>query len=333
MIDREIARAGAGDEAAFRELTDPYRRELQLHCYRMLGSMHDAEDMLQETLLSAWRGLGAFEQRASLRSWLYQIATNRCLNVLRHARRAPPPAYKFPFSAPPATRADCAAFLEPIPDDWLNGIPDDAPGPAARYDTRESVELAFIAALQDLTALQRAALVLRDVLGFRAAEAAQMLSTSEESVKGALKRGRSVIDQRAGSHASSAAPGSPEEREVVRSFVEAFADDDVDAIIELLTTDACLTMPPARLAYRGHDAIATFLRALFAWAPGRATDLVPTRANGHPAFGCYGPSGPSGLLVLSIAGPRITAIARFLNPEIQPRFGLPGVEDTAGLHS
>jgi RNA polymerase sigma-70 factor (TIGR02960 family) len=183
-----LERASAGDESAFRELTDPFRRELEFHCYRMLGSVQDAEDVLQDTMLAAWRGLRNFEQRSSLRTWLYRIATNRCLNVLRDTGRRAPAAPALTFEIPVPTRMSDPHRLEPYPDERLGWLADSQPGPAARYETRETIELAFISALQRLPGRQRAVLVLRDVLGFHAVETATMLETSVEAVKSALKR-------------------------------------------------------------------------------------------------------------------------------------------------
>src|ERR671914_2998843 len=191
-----LARARAGDDEAFRALTDPHRRELQLHCYRILGSMQDAEDLVQETLLAAWRSLEAFEGRASVRTWLYRIATNRCLNALRARSRRPREVQAMAPPPPEPTRRTEPIWLEPYPDVLLEDIPDRSPGPAARYETREAVELAFIGALQNLPPRQRAALVLRDVLGFRTAEVAEMLDTGEVSVKGALQRARATLEAR-----------------------------------------------------------------------------------------------------------------------------------------
>jgi RNA polymerase sigma-70 factor (ECF subfamily) len=193
--ERILARARAGDEQAFRELTDPYRRELQLHCYRIVGSVQDAEDLLQETLLAAWRGLEGFQERASVRAWLYRIATNRCLNALRDSGRRPqevPPMVK----PPEPTRRTEPVWLEPYPDGLLEGVADDSLGPAARYEAREATALAFVSALQHLPPRQRVVLVLRDVLGFRTAEAAEMLDTSDASVKGALQRARATLEAR-----------------------------------------------------------------------------------------------------------------------------------------
>jgi RNA polymerase sigma-70 factor (TIGR02960 family) len=331
VSERLLMRAVGGDEEAFGELTNPHRREIQLHCYRILGSMQDAEDALQETMLRAWRGLGRFEGRASLRAWLYRIATNRCLDALRDAGRRPPPAPEPPFAAPQPTRVGEPIWLEPYPDLMLEGIVDAAPGPEARYESREAVELAFIVALQHLPPRQRAALVLRDVLGFHTAEVAGMLDSSEDSVKGALKRARATLDQRLAARARAPAPeaDSAAERELVHRFVDAFETDDVDAIVSLLTEDAWLTMPPSTLQYQGPQAIAAFLSGVATWRGGQLSRLVPTRANTQPAFGIYrndphaGIAHATGLVVLTLAGEEITAITQFLGSGFLSRFGLP----------
>ena len=329
MTDALLERAANGEQESFRQLTDPYRRELQLHCYRILGSLQDAEDMVQETLLAAWRGLDRFERRASLRNWLYRIATNRCLNALRDAGRRPPAARAFAFQLPEPTRVTEPTWLEPYPDLLLDGIIDAAPGPHARYETKETVELAFIAALQRLPPRQRATLVLRDVLGFHASEVARMLDTSEDAVKGALKRARAAIDDR---HAADPPPppDSWEERELARRFAEAFEANDVEGVVALLTDDAWLTMPPATVEYQGRDAIRAFMRA--GWhRPGAGRHrLVPTRANTQPAFGCYrldpetGIAHAAGMIVLELAGERISAFTRFADRSVMRGFGLPG---------
>src|SRR5215218_5576276 len=258
--DTALARARAGDEDAFRQLTDPHRRELQLHCYRMLGSVQDAEDLVQETLLAAWRGLDAFERRASVRAWLYRIATNRCLNALRERARRPREVQ--PVIEPPEpTRRTEPIRLEPYPDDLLEDLPDRSPGPEARYEAREAIELAFISALQRLPARQRAALVLRDVLGFRTAEVATMLDTGEAAVKGALQRARAAVGSGVAAAGRDRAPGphSARERELAARFADAVESGDVDAVVALLTDDALLTMPPLPLEYQGREAIAGFL--------------------------------------------------------------------------
>jgi RNA polymerase sigma-70 factor (TIGR02960 family) len=214
-----LTRARGGDDAAFRELIDPYRLELRLHCYRILGSLQDAEDQLQETLLAAWRGLENFEGRASLRAWLYRIATNRCLNALRDRKRRPQEVPSM-VEPPEPTRMAEPVWLEPYPDVLLEGLADATPGPEVRYDTRESVGLAFVAALQHLPPRQRAALVLHDALGFRNAEVAEMLDTSEGSVKGALQRAHATVDERlpAGGSERSPVPSSASERELAGQF-------------------------------------------------------------------------------------------------------------------
>jgi RNA polymerase sigma-70 factor (ECF subfamily) len=331
VSEQLLMRAAQGDEEAFRELVDPYRRELQVHCYRILGSMQDAEDALQETLLAAWRGLEHFEERASLRAWLYRIATNRCLNALRDAGRRPPPVLDLPFDTPEATRIGEPTWLQPYPDVLLEGIIDASPGPEARYETRETVELAFIAALQHLPPRQRVALVLRDVLGYHATEVADMLDSSVDSVKGALKRARSTLEQRLPptDRDRSPLPNSPGERELVQRFADAFQTDDIDAVVALLTEDAWFTMPPATLEYQGRSLIASFLRENTTWRRGQHYLLVPTRANTQPAFGCYrtDPHTPiahaTGLLVLTLEGEQISAITQFMDTSILSRFGLP----------
>jgi RNA polymerase sigma-70 factor (ECF subfamily) len=324
--DSTLERARAGDDAAFRELTEPYRRELQVHCYRMLGSLTDAEDMLQETLLAAWRGLAGFEERASLRSWLYRIATNRCLNALRAAGRRAVAEPVPPFRPPEPTRRGEIAWLQPCPDTLLDGLADTAPGPEARYQAAEAIELAFVAGLQRLPPRQAAVLVLRDVLGFAADEVASMLDASPTAVKGMLQRARaSLADYRA--RGGEPPPGSAEERDLGRRFADAFMAADIDGIVALLTDDAWLSMPPAPHEYHGIDAIKAFLRASFGYRGERRVHLVPTRANGRPAFGSYVGDGtvatPGGLIVLTLDKDRIAAITRFHVDALYPRFGLP----------
>ncbi len=331
MSQQLLSRAVRGDEDAFRELTDRYRRELQFHCYRILGSMQDAEDAVQETMVSAWRGLAGFEQRSSVRAWLYRIATNRCLDALRDAGRRPPPAPQPPFAPPAPTRMAERTWLEPYPDALLDGIIDTTPGPEAHYETRETIELAFIAALQALPPRQRAALLLRDVLGFHADEVADMLASSEDSVKSALKRARSTIEQLWGAQGRQRAPvpNSDNERELVRRFTDAWVADDIDTVVALLTDDAWISMPPSPLEYQGHAAIAAFLREIANWRGERRYKLIPTRANTQPAFGCYRDDEHTpvahavGLLVLTLDGEQIAAITNFIDSSVLPRFGLP----------
>jgi RNA polymerase sigma-70 factor (TIGR02960 family) len=323
-----IERAQRGDDAAFRALTDPYRRELLVHCYRMLGSFQDAEDALQEALLTAWRGLGGFEWRASLRTWLYRIVTNRCLNARRSAARRPAQEWNVPKVEPPQpTRFGEVVWLEPIPDSVVEGGIEPAPGPEARYEQTESISLAFVTALQVLPPRQLAVLILRDVLGFTANEVADMLGSTEASVNSALKRARTSLRQRRDSGGGGAAPaaGSPAENAIVARFVSAYESADLDALIGLLTDDVFVSMPPIPFEYEGRDVVTRFCAALF--AAGRRFDLVPTRANGQPAFGAYlrGPAGVRhgvGLIVLTLSGDRISAMTRFENT-VLPWFGLP----------
>ena len=324
-----LARARAGDDQAFRELTDPHRRELQLHCYRILGSMQDAEDLVQETLLAAWRSLEAFEGRASVRSWLYRIATNRCLNALR-ARSRRPRELQAMDDPPTPTRRTEPIWLEPYPDVLLDDIPDRTPGPSTRYEARESCELAFIVALQRLPPRQRAALVLHDVLGFRTAEVADMLDTGEASVKGALQRARAALEARlpAADRDRAPRPHSACERQLVARFADAVQSGDIDDIVDLLTDDALLTMPPQPLEYQGHEPIAAFLRQR-AELRGAPLRVVPIRANTQPAFGCYLPDAqaaiarPYGLIVLTLAGDAIAAVTWFADTGVFRHFGLP----------
>lgn len=324
-----LARARAGEEDAFRELTDPHRRELQVHCYRILGSVQDAEDLVQETLLAAWRGLDAFEGRSSVRAWLYRIATNRCLNALRDSARRPREVQAM-VEPPEPTRRTEPIWLEPYPDVLLEDIADRSPGPEARYEAREAIELAFISALQSLPPRQRAALVLRDVLGFRNAEVADMLDTSEGSVKGALQRARATLEGRlpAPDRDRAPLPNSARERELVGRFADAVESGDVDGAVALLTDDALLTMPPQPLEYQGHEAVAAFLRHR-AELRGASLRVVRTRANGQPAFGCYLPDAhaaiarPYGMIVVTLAGDAIAAITWFSDTGVFRHFGLP----------
>jgi RNA polymerase sigma-70 factor (ECF subfamily) len=326
-----LTRARAGDDEAFRELTDPYRHDLQVHCYRILGSAQDAEDVVQETLLAAWRGLESFEGRASVRSWLYRIATNRCLNALRDGARRPREAPAPEVTLPTPTRVAEPVSLEPYPDALLEGLVDRSAEPDARYDTRESVALAFVTALQHLPPRQRAALVLRDALGFRAAEVAEMLDTSEASVSSALQRARAALEERLpkGEREQAPLPRSPRERELVGRFQDAFERGDVGAIVSLLTDDAWLTMPPLPLEYQGPAAIRGFLSTVPAGGALERFRLVATRANGQPAFALYIKdrhcpiARAHGLMVLTLEGDRISALTAFNDSSFFPHFGLP----------
>ena len=331
MTSPLLDRAQAGDEHAFRELTEPYVRELHVHCYRMLGSLTDTEDLLQETLTAAWRGLDAFAGRSSLRTWLYRIATNRCLNAIRDARRRPVVEPVPPFQPPEPSRRGEVTWLHPYPDAWLEQVDDHRRGPAARYDARVTVELAFIAALQRLPHRQAAVLILTDVLGFGGTEVAEMIDGSPTSVKGLLQRARASMATRdVPGHTPAGGPGSPAERELAARFARAYTDGDVDGVVALLTHDAWLAMPPAPHEYVGRAAVASFLRASARWRGPRRVRLVPTRANGQPAFGCYhdGPedhaSYPVGVIVLAMTDDRISGIIRFLDSDLLRRFALTG---------
>jgi RNA polymerase sigma-70 factor (TIGR02960 family) len=320
-----VARARAGDSGAFRELTEPYRRELQVHCYRMLGSLQDAEDALQETLVSAWRGLDGFEGRASVRTWLYRIATNTCLNARRSASRRPAKEWDMPAVQPPEpTSFGEIPWLEPYPDSLLADATE--VGPEARYAQIEAISLAFVSALQVLPPRQLAALILRDVLGFKAGEVADMLDTTVASVNSALKRARAGVRRlQPSSDERAPAPDSPSERALVADFVRAYESGDVDGLVALLTTDIFVSMPPIPLEYQGLDAVSRLFAGIF--SSGRRVDLVPTRANGQPAFGAYLHAGTgirhgSGLFVLTLTGDRICAFTRF-DASVLPWFGLP----------
>jgi RNA polymerase sigma-70 factor (TIGR02960 family) len=321
-----IARARAGDDAAFRELTEPHRRELLVHCYRMLGSFQDAEDALQDALLSAWQGLGGFEGRASIRTWLYRIATNRCLNALRSASRRPVKEWDIAaLDLPEPTGHGEIVWLEPYPDAVLDGSV--APlGPEARYEQTEAISLAFMTALQVLPARQRAVLILRDVLGYHASEVADMLGSTVQSVNSALKRARSGLQLRlTDAYEPAPAADSPAEEALVAKFVHAYQAGDVDALVELLTADVRVSMPPIPLEYHGRDVVARFFAHVLSQ---RRYHLVPTRANGQVAFGAYltptagGLRHGAGLLVLTLRGNEIGGITRFDN-DVLPAFGLP----------
>ncbi|HEY3505961.1 MAG TPA: sigma-70 family RNA polymerase sigma factor [Actinocatenispora sp.] len=322
-----VTRAQAGDGEAFRALTEPHRRELQVHCYRMLGSFQDAEDALQDCLLAAWRGLGGFDRRASLRTWLYRIATNTCLSAVRRAGRRPAVSWNIPGVEPPEpTGTGEIPWLEPYPDALLAGAGNPPLGPEARHEQTESLSLAFVTALQLLPPRQLAVLVLRDVLGFHAAEVAAMLDTTVESVKSALKRARASM-RRSGPAADREPPpaaGSAAENAIVATFVAAYESADVDALVTLLTDDVFMSMPPLPLEYEGRDVVAHFCASLF--GAGRRFDLVATRANGQPAFGAYlrTPAGRpgTGLYVLALSGQRICALTRF-DDSVLSSFGLP----------
>jgi RNA polymerase sigma-70 factor (TIGR02960 family) len=323
-----LGRAQSGDQRAFAQLTDGYRQELRLHCYRMLGSTQDAEDALQEIFLGAWQALANFEERASLRTWLYRIATNRCLNMLRAANRRP----EVVSSLPGPTRAGEVLWLEPYPDVLLDGLTDESPGPDARYETRESVSLAFITVLQLLPPRQRVALVLRDVLGYRASEAAEMIEATEASVESALKRARAALHDRLDDtkdREPPPAPNSVAEQDIVARVTAAFETGNVDELLVLLTEDVSVTMPPIPGELEGREDAGRYFGKTFL-RPGSATRVVPTRANGQPALASYvhdpqtGLYHANGIAVLTLSGRLIAAMTTF-GKDVLPSFGLPRV--------
>jgi RNA polymerase sigma-70 factor, ECF subfamily len=340
-----IEAAASGDQSAYERLVEPHRGELHAHCYRMLGSVHDAEDALQEALVRAWRGLGRFEGRSSLRSWLYRIATNTCLDaVARRPTRVLPIDYG-PASDPhdgPATPVIERIWVEPYPDDAV-GLADGRASPEARYEQREAVELAFITALQLLPARQRAVLILREVLGFSAAEVAEQLEATVASVNSALQRARKTISDRLPDRSQQQIArelGDAELRAAVERYMAAWERGDVATVVGMLTEDAVLAMPPMPTWFRGRDAIEVFLHEwAFAkpWSPERvrfeagerAVRLVPASANGQPAIAAYardpdtGRARPYALQVLRFDGARIAEIVGFVTPEAFPEFDLP----------
>jgi RNA polymerase sigma-70 factor (ECF subfamily) len=333
--------AGAGDQDAFQRLTDPYRREIQLHCYRMLGSFQDAEDLVQETYLRAWRSLNHFEGRTSLRNWLYRIATNACLNAL--AKRATirralpetqgPPAEGMPEGAP----ATEVPWLEPYPDAALEGIADTALGPDARYELHESVQLAFVAAIQLLPPRQRVVLLLRDVLGWSAAETAVLLDTSVASANSALQRARTTLGKQFPTGEPNMAPSLPmpddQQRTLLDRYVRAWEDADLDGFVALLRDDATISMPPWPHWYRGREAIGKLLE--WVWRP--RTDstcppsslLLPTAANGQPAFAVYRRDAEGDewrahtLQVLTLHDGAVAAVTAFRDQRFVVAFGFP----------
>jgi RNA polymerase sigma-70 factor, ECF subfamily len=330
-----LAAAKAGDERAFDRLVEPYRGELQAHCYRMLGSLHDAEDALQDALLNAWRGLASFEARSSLRSWLYTVATNACLSAIRKRRRRVlpidlgPPAD--PNDAPPEPLLE-PLWVEPYPDEAL-GLRDGFAAPDARYEQRESLELAFVAALQHLPAHQRAVLILREVLGFSAAEVGDALELTVSAVNSHLQRARKAVEQglpEQSQQATLRSLGDDEIRRIVEGYMDAWERADVPAVVSMLAQDAAMAMPPMPLWFSGRAAIEAFisrgpLSGEIRWRH------VPTRANGQLAIGCYewqedkGAYLPSVLDVLTLRGTEIAAITAFVDDAIFARFGLPSM--------
>jgi RNA polymerase sigma-70 factor (TIGR02960 family) len=332
MTAELLEQARAGDQDAFAALVEPHRAELRVHCYRMLGSLQDAEDAVQETLLAAWRGLGGFEERSSVRTWLYRIATNRCRNAVRgSAHHTPTAAAPFSGAPPEPTRVGDVPWLQPYPDMLLAGLPDQAPGPEARYESREAISLAFITAVQLLPANQRAALLLRDVLGYHASETADLLGLTEDAANSALKRARATMAANrvpgvpASPGAARAAEG-PDERELLDRFVEAFTEGDVDALVALMTDDVWVRMPPLPFEYIGSAAAHRWFTAVDAHRR-LVQRLVPVGANGQPAWGEYirdpasGTLRFAGILVVDFAGDRVREITHF-EADLAPHFGL-----------
>jgi RNA polymerase sigma-70 factor (ECF subfamily) len=332
MQEQELVRAArGGDEDAFRRLVDDHRTELLAHCYRMLGSMHDAEDALQETFFRAWRGLPGFAGRSSLRTWLYRIATNACVDAL--ARR-PKRTFPVDFGPPSNPMGEIgqplveSVWIEPFPDEAL-ALPDGYAAPEARYEQREAVELAFIAALQHLPATQRAVLLLREVLGFSAREVSEALETTVASVNSALQRARKTVEERLPERSQQAtlqSLGDERIRGLVETYVDAWRRGDVDALRALLSEDAVFSMPPWAAWWRGRETIASFAKAAVEVCAESRT--IPTRANGQPAIAYYQLDGESGrfkaaaLDVLTLEGSKVKEITAFVTPEILPRFGL-----------
>jgi RNA polymerase sigma-70 factor, ECF subfamily len=321
------------DQAAYRELVEPYRGELHAHCYRMLGSIQDAEDALQDALTNAWRALPRFEGRSSLRAWLYRIATNVCLRTIERRPRRVLPIDHGPAADPddaPAEPLLESVWVEPYPDARL--AHDAGAAPEARYEQRESGELAFIAALQHLPPRQRAVLILRDVLGFSAGEVAGVLETTPASVYSALQRAHRTVDERLPERSQQAALralGDERLGALVDRYVEAWERGDVDAVVAMLTDDATITMPPRPTWYRGREAVAGFLRE-FPLASENRSLLVPAGVSGQLAFGHYFWDAPRecfaghGITVLTLRGARIADITTFLSPEVFGRLDLPG---------
>jgi RNA polymerase sigma-70 factor, ECF subfamily len=327
----DLDAARQGDEGAFERLIEPFRNELQAHCYRMLGSAHDAEDALQETLLRAWRGLAGFEGRSSLRAWLYRIATNVSLRAIeRRPKRLLPVDYGppgDPHTDPDAPLSE-SVWVEPYPDEALA---DGGFSPEARYEQRESVELAFVAALQHLPARQRAVLLLRDVLGFEPAEIAEALDSTPASIYSALQRAHKAIDDHLPERSQQATLRSIDDerlREVTERFAAAWEANDVDALVAMLTEDAAITMPPRPSWYRGRDAIAAFL-AKTPMGPGERWRVVPISANGQPGLAMYGLEDDGRWYAHAIQtitlDPEglITEMTAFLDPSVLRHFGLP----------
>jgi RNA polymerase sigma-70 factor (ECF subfamily) len=341
---QNLAAARSGDAGQFSELTEPYRRELQVHCYRILGSLHEAEDIVQETLLKAWKRLDTYERRASFRSWLYKIATNSCLDYLdqqKSRRQLPFEKYspsdpKTPI-LPPSPEI---AWLEPFPDEWLGDK--SAVNPEARYSDSESISLAFLTALQTLPPRQRAVLILRDVLDFSANETADLLELTVSSVTSALHRGRTTLSQRyphGEVEDSTMRPIDERTQQLLDDFVQAWENADVNGLVALLKADGALAMPPSPSWYQGSAAIGAFVAGtVFAddgMFPGKAIQrwrLIPTRANGSPAFALYQRNEKNeyqafGLIALTIVENQLSQIISFIDPSLPSLFGFPPISN------
>lgn len=325
-IEEIVERARSGDEHAFQEMIDPHLRELHVHCYRMLGSLVDADDLVQETITAAWNGMSAFEGRSSPRTWLYRIATNRCLNAIRDEKRRPPTEPIPPFTPPSPTSHGDVTWCQPYPHALIHP----EAGPEERLQSRESIELAFIVALQRLPPRQTAALVLCDVLGYSVGEAAQMLDCSQTAAKGLLQRARRALGEYRSSSSGAPETALATKDEVAGTFAAAFVANDFDTLVTLLTDDAWLAMPPAPHVYEGMDAIMGFLKTSFAWRGDRFRHLAPTRANGQPAFVFYmaetpesGSARANGVIVLTLCEGRIRGVTHFIDARLPPRFGFP----------
>ncbi len=333
MIDSQLIEAAlAGDEGAFAELVGPHRRPLHAHCYRMLGSLQDAEDALQETLLRAWRNLSSFQGRSSLRTWLYTIATNACLRAIeRRPSRVLPIDYGPAADPHEPIREPLieSVWIEPYPDEQL-GLDESLAGPEARYEQRESIELAFVAAIQLLPPRQRAVVILRDVLGFSGAEVAEALATTPASVYSALQRAHATLEERRPERTQQAmlsSLGDEQLKAIVQRYVDAWSSNDVDTIVGMLTDTATLAMPPIPSWYRGREAIAKVLRDVV-FVDTRSWRMLPTTANGQLAVGAYeldgsGVYAPHGVTVLTLEGELVDEIIHFRTPAMVESFGLP----------
>ncbi len=336
----QLAAARQGDSQKFSELTEPYRRELQVHCYRILGSLHEAEDMVQETILKAWKRLDTYEGRASFRSWLYKIATNSCLDFLdqKKSRRLLPFEERSPSDpkSPILPPTPEISWLEPFPDEWLGDR--SAINPEARYSDTESISLAFLTALQTLPPRQRAVLILRDVLDFSALETADVLELTVSSANSALHRARTTLSQRYPRGETEGLTMSSTDEKTQRLldlFVQAWEAADVTGLVALLKADAALAMPPSPPWYQGQSAIGTFVAATVfgdgGMFPGLAVHrwrLLATRANGSPAFAIYqrdekNEYQPFGLIALTIVEGKLSQIISFIDPSLPPLFGFP----------